>query len=196
MNQIKEALDEFERSIRICCGRFAKQADFDAMAAARERVVALSHLSGEPVAWAVRNRLNPKEKAVHIDYPSFAVGDSDLTIIPLYAALPDRDAIIEQCAKVAARSKAFKVADDIRSLKQQPSQDADKRDAPFQIDLDKDEAITLASFISAEERPVSLIVSDGRAGFGLYAFDTEYPDEPAEFIAAIDQAIANEGEKV
>jgi hypothetical protein len=55
-----------------------------------------------------------------------------------------------------------------------------------QIDLDEDEALTLASYISAGKRPVTLVVSDGRAGYGLYAFDTEYPDEGAEFIAALD----------
>jgi hypothetical protein len=72
----------------------------------------------------------------------------------------------------------------LAGLKNRAAQQEASKDAQT-INLDEDEAITLASYISAGKRPVSLIVTDGRAGYGLYAYDTEYPDEGGEFIAAI-----------
>lgn len=57
------------------------------------------------------------------------------------------------------------------------------------IDLNEDDSLKLYDYIGEGERPVSLIVSDGRCGYGLYVFDTEYPDEAAEFICAMNRPV-------
>lgn len=62
----------------------------------------------------------------------------------------------------------------------------------FQIDMEDDQVAMLRDYLAAE-RPVTLTVIDGYAGFGLYAFDTEYPDEGGAFIAAISKGQDRKG---
>jgi hypothetical protein len=53
------------------------------------------------------------------------------------------------------------------------------------IDLDEETAKTLGEYLGDGERPITFSVGPGHAGYGLYAHDTEYPEEGATFVTAI-----------
>ncbi len=63
----------------------------------------------------------------------------------------------------------------------------------IQIDLDSSEAARIALLIcsldeDAPNSPISLSIGEGQEGYGLYAWQTGYPDEGALLVKALDAA--------
>jgi len=87
---------------------------------------------------------------------------------------------------LAAKEHIKGLAQIVINLCSAPAQsEQDRRDANLRIDLTEEQAALLRDYIGEGDREITLAVLDAHAGFGLYAFDTDYLDEGCEFICAM-----------